>query len=1584
MYMALLVEAKFLPGPCNQQSCLNGGTCYPGVNSTHWCRCLPTYRGDRCDQSMCGKECQNEGICISHDRNVTFSCQCPLGFTGVHCEQALDSICRRQSRCGDHGKCVLTGSLEQYACRCDDGWIGDHCDKRDPCPPEYCNHGGKCTSNGTGFVCSCPLGFHGPQCEYDINECDSSPCAFGKCVNTMGSYRCECDEGFIGRDCQIYRTGLECSLTGPNICRNGGVCVADEINNNNACVCPPMYQGLFCEKDVDECLAANPCENGGTCVNLNGGFECACTAAFEGELCTINKDDCVNNKCSLGATCIDLIGSYRCECPEGRIGSLCQYNDPCHSKPCLNGRCIGDPETGESTCTCDHGYTGPYCDEDIDECAEWGEALCHNGATCVNIAGSYTCECPTGVTGQSCDTLMEMCHPNPCLNSGVCVDRLNNFECSCAEGFTGPTCAEKCSSGDRCSCSPGSCLNGGFCQNNTCKCSKGFTGKYCEIELNPCEMTKCPTGQICIENNGTRSVSCVCPVGYTGYDCLKEIDECSTNPCQHGGTCSDRLGDYFCLCPSGYSGKNCENIVDHCTTNPCLNNGVCINAAHAGICHCTPAFFGDRCQYKRNPCSRNRCDNRAICRPTANYRNYTCDCKPGFEGKYCELDINECKDEPCRNGGTCHNTHGDYNCICPVGYTGRNCVENIDDCARSPCLNNGTCVDDVANFHCVCQPGYTGRTCGVDIDDCADNPCLNGATCVDGVNCYECLCKRGFSGRDCHINDDDCRPGLCLNGGKCIDLVNNYKCDCPHSYTGRNCQIFVDLDKFSDTDRREQKYCELSDCQSKGGDGECHSECNYFACGFDAGDCSAKGEPFSKCDSASYCSHVFKDGHCDPICNNEACLFDGFDCAPGHRDCPSNIVDYCRMHGHDGICDEQCNSPECAFDGGDCSTKKLPSILPGDISIVVLTPPQEFVKNVGLFLMILSQKLRASIRIKSDKSGPLVFHWNGSPSTKRVIFDRKQELSISYGGAIRMKRANPDVGVLVWIEVDVADCYGECFSDVDIVANYLGAANAKKDLAEMGMPIYEAVARHKNFEDTTLSYSDTYWSFIIGCFAILIVVVTVFVLQQRTRKRRTIKAPCWIPPTEAQHKLSSLSQSEQMLRSSFFSDDLFPTKKPRIDNLSYYKVCEYAKPAKKIPARITTLHKQASSNVPIQVEASSVNVRGPFGRTALMMLCDNFEKPESQLIEEVDKIWAAGGDLNVQDDDEETAIFIAVRQGRLGLVKKLLDMGADPTIMNHNDSTCLHEAAANCNLSLVEELLRHNSVVKEIDVCDNNDRTPLMRCAANDTVDHQVAELLIRLGADPSYPGDKSALSYNGRTALHYAAQVNNVQMIEFLISRDANKDAQDLEDRTPLFLAASHGHLEAVQALVKAGASLEISDRKDRTPYKVAEENEFRHLLDLLDPEAKKANILLQIVANGKTTVKSSSRQVKRIPVKRRPQPLTPPHSDGCGSTPSPRAAFGAPSRPVASVLDSPSSDRTSNGNDGSSPGSLPLALHSYWASDVSHHSPPYETTELGICSYYNNYSIPNPAYVSQPVADIPYSSCQHSERSTYYSKQV
>ena len=41
---------------------------------------------------------------------------------------------------------------------------------------------------------------------------------------------------------------------------------------------------------------------------------------WEGNLCDIRSDDCVNNECTNGATCIDGRRRYTCECREGFTG----------------------------------------------------------------------------------------------------------------------------------------------------------------------------------------------------------------------------------------------------------------------------------------------------------------------------------------------------------------------------------------------------------------------------------------------------------------------------------------------------------------------------------------------------------------------------------------------------------------------------------------------------------------------------------------------------------------------------------------------------------------------------------------------------------------------------------------------------------------------------------------------------------------------------------------------------------------------------------------------------------------------------------------------------------------------------------------------------------------------------------------------------------------------------------------------------------------------------------------------------------------------------------------------------------------
>ncbi|CAI4224970.1 unnamed protein product [Auanema sp. JU1783] len=1575
-----IIETKFLAGQCQAKSCKNGGICHKGPESnTHWCSCPQGVFGSRCERLACPDVCENGGQC-SRD-GLDFICKCPFGFEGRFCERlSTNNICKTESLCGPYGTCQLTNSLNEYKCLCQKGWIGQYCSERDPCPIDYCKNGGSCNFNGKEISCTCPANFDGPLCQHELDACLSQPCLNGRCISKPGSFRCECDKGFVGSRCENRSTAYQCSMGTRNLensCKNGGVCAYQD--GQYSCVCPNMFEGAFCEKDVNECAAANqPCRNGGTCINNNGGFACVCPNGFEGELCEVDRDDCAGNPCSYGSTCVDGLAMFTCECPVGKTGVLCELEDQCVTRqPCRNGKCITDSSSGEYACDCDKGFQGLHCDDDINECA-LGEELCYNNGTCVNTPGGYQCFCNKPFTGSHCDQLMSSCEPDPCLNHGICIDHIEHFECICKEGFSGPRCEVHGTT-----CPEKACLNGGVCDETVCVCPKGYSGMFCEQEGIVCGMQTCPSGTVCIDNGPNNLPVCGCPKGFYGLDCqLREITNdlngCLTNPCLHG-SCQDTSDGYKCICPKGYGGKQCDEPINHCNTTTCSNNGTCVHDINGFVCRCPEPFSGQRCELRFDACANKSCGSNAVCEIDERFATARCVCKKGFTGEFCDQDVDECAKSPCENGSVCKNTYGGYQCKCPNQYSGVNCEVKQDFCSKNPCANNGTCVEESNGFKCLCPSGFSGYTCQADIDDCINNPCLNGATCVDAVDSYKCECGPGFSGRDCQINVDECKPyGLCLNGGTCVDGINSYKCACKRGFTGQNCQTFVDVDQFNITDRMEKDFCKSRNCASKAHNGVCDEECNFFGCDYDGNDCSAMSKPYSKCTHASYCSRVFRDHKCDEICNNEACLFDGFDCDRPSPNCP--YKDYCEQHYADNRCDQKCNSLGCGFDGGDCE-KSDENILFGDVLMVILSPPEVFVTQVNKFLMTLSSKLRASIRIKSDDEGPMIFKWTDGNTGDRVPVSADQSLSISYGGVLRQKR-NANRGVIVWINIDVASCSGDCFSDVDIVANYLGQAQAKKELAEIGMPIYEAIARRPDSPE--VHQPSSFYAALLCGIGVMIILGSIYVLQQqrRTRKRRIVNAPTWYPPTEAQNKQLSIHQAEHTARMNLFGSniDLCNCKRPKID-LEYYnpecydhscgsiastsKPVVFKPPASPSFSNPSSLHLQASSIEPIAtpIDAAQVNCRaGASCRTPLMWLAENTLKSMDIVLDDVQKLFNAGADLNMQDDCEETALFVACRFGRYELVRKLLDLGADPTIMNNKNSTCLHQASHNGDIRLTKELLRLKSVVNEINEVDEFDRTALMVCAMNCILSTEVAEALIEAGADPSFPGDKSARTYKGRTALHYAAQYSNIKMLKYLLAEGANKDAQDLEECTPLFLAAKEGRLESVIMLVEAGASVEITDQKERTPREIAEDQHFSEIVEVLN---SKTTVLPLSVCNGKSLVKhgkTSGKGVKRVAVKRKPQPLTPPHSDGV-STPSPdNYSLG---RPLlcnqSTLLDSPVSDPMSSHRDIKySPTNCTMMTPTYWNNSNIYikSSPPYEEHHseygLGATSFYSSQGNP------------------------------
>merc|ERR1711981_750300 len=81
--------------------------------------------------------------------------------------------------------------------------------------------------------------------------------------------------------------------------------------------------------DVDPCTA-DPCENGGSCVNEGDGtHSCICVAGFMGDNCEeIDHCGVSNGGCNSGS-CANGANGPVCTCNAGFLGDDCGTADPC-------------------------------------------------------------------------------------------------------------------------------------------------------------------------------------------------------------------------------------------------------------------------------------------------------------------------------------------------------------------------------------------------------------------------------------------------------------------------------------------------------------------------------------------------------------------------------------------------------------------------------------------------------------------------------------------------------------------------------------------------------------------------------------------------------------------------------------------------------------------------------------------------------------------------------------------------------------------------------------------------------------------------------------------------------------------------------------------------------------------------------------------------------------------------------------------------------------------------------------------------------------------------------------------------------
>lgn len=118
--------------------------------------------------------------------------------------------------------------------------------------------------------------------------------------------------------------------------------------------------------------------------------------------------------------------NFTCECRPGLQGALCDIPF-CSIEPCQNGGfCLTTDDT--PVCTCSLGYTGTYCETDINEC----EANpCENGGRCIDLIGHYKCRCDgTGFDGVNCESDIDECVVEriTCGDRGICINTRGSFK----------------------------------------------------------------------------------------------------------------------------------------------------------------------------------------------------------------------------------------------------------------------------------------------------------------------------------------------------------------------------------------------------------------------------------------------------------------------------------------------------------------------------------------------------------------------------------------------------------------------------------------------------------------------------------------------------------------------------------------------------------------------------------------------------------------------------------------------------------------------------------------------------------------------------------------------------------------------------------------------------------------------------------------------------------------------------------------------------------------------------------------------------------------------------------------------------
>ncbi|XP_017551154.1 NF-kappa-B inhibitor epsilon [Pygocentrus nattereri] len=191
--------------------------------------------------------------------------------------------------------------------------------------------------------------------------------------------------------------------------------------------------------------------------------------------------------------------------------------------------------------------------------------------------------------------------------------------------------------------------------------------------------------------------------------------------------------------------------------------------------------------------------------------------------------------------------------------------------------------------------------------------------------------------------------------------------------------------------------------------------------------------------------------------------------------------------------------------------------------------------------------------------------------------------------------------------------------------------------------------------------------------------------------------------------------------------------------------------------------------------------------------------------------------LDIQNNLYQTPMHLAVYLNQPDVVKALVENGACLELQDQDGNTPLHVACEHGRLECASDMILDISPTKLAQVFETQNWRGLT-CLHVATLhkQHRLMRLLIKKGADLNIQEGTS-----GKTALHIAVELHDVEAVTLLLNRGANVDAAMLNGCTALHLAVGRQDATITTRLCQAGADKMIRNMEDETALDLADGND-------------------------------------------------------------------------------------------------------------------------------------------------------------------